>query len=62
MVAPDAIASQFQMACYEISVQVREKNVRDFQGMFGGKGKVLVDVALQGSTTTAAPVCSSPTM
>jgi hypothetical protein len=38
--------AQFQMSGDEIGVKVREEDVADLEGVFGGEGEVLADVAL----------------
>jgi hypothetical protein len=39
--------AQFQMAGYEISVEVSEENMPDFEAKFPGIGQVLLNVALR---------------
>ena len=39
--------AQFQMAGDEIGVKMRQENVLDFEPMLGGKGDVLIGVALR---------------
>ena len=56
-----AAVAQFQVAGDEIGVQMREEHVLDLQAVLGGKGDVLVSVALR-VDHAAVPVASSPMM